>query len=185
MKKYVILLTLLAIPALALAAGHGEHNAIAQQYYNLTGRHTDFVPRVFNFILLVALLAYLLAKPIKEFLQNRSAEIAKKLEEIEKIRQEAVEAKNRAKEELVQAKSKVVEILEDAEKEAIYLKEKILASAEDEMKALEKNCKDNCEIIERKTVRELTATILDENITENDIPLDAQKIVKIVTKEVA
>ncbi len=185
MKKYLILLPLLAIPALAVAADAEHTNAIAQQYLKLTGRETDFVPRVFNFILLVALLGYLLVKPIKEFLQKRSSEIANKLEEIEKIRQEAIEAKNKAKEELAEAKNKVVEILEDAQKEALYLKEKILASAENEMKALEKSCKDNCEIIERKTVREVTATILDENITESDIPLDAQKIVKIVTKEVA
>ncbi len=185
MKKYMKLLPLLVIPALAFAGGAEHTNAIAEQYLKLTGRETDFVPRLFNFILLVALLAYLLAKPIKEFLNNRTAEIAKKLEEIEKTRQEAIEAKNKAKEELAQAKSKVVEILDDASKEALYLKEKILSHAEDEMKSLEKSCKDNCEIVERKTVREVTATILDENITENDIPLNAKKIVKIVTKEVA
>ncbi len=185
MNKYVKLLPLLVIPALAIAGG-GEHtSAIAEQYLKLTGRETDFVPRLFNFLLLVALLAYLLAKPIKEFLQNRTAEIAHKLEEIEKIRQEAIEAKNKAKEDLVKAKSKAVEILEDAAKEAIYIKEKILASAEEEMKGLERSCMDNCEVIERKTIREVTATILDENISENDIPLDAKKIVKIVTKEVA
>ncbi len=185
MSKYIKLLPIIVIPALALAGGMEHTNAIAEQYFKLTGRETDFIPRVFNFILLVALLVYLLKKPIKEFLENRTKEIANKLEEIEKIRQEAVASKSKAVEDLAKAKAKVVEILEDATNEAVYLKEKIISLAKDEIVVLEKTCQENCEIVERKTIREVTAKLLDENITENDIPLDSKKIVNIVTKEVA
>ena len=82
MRKIVIATLFIAIPALLAA----NESALAEQYFKLTGRHNDFIPRLFNFALLVGLLYYLLANPIKEFLQKRSESIANELQEIEKKR---------------------------------------------------------------------------------------------------
>ncbi len=182
MNRFVKIFILLSIPALLLASGDNE---LAQKYYELTGRHTDFVPRLFNFILLVALLYYLLANPIKEFLQARTEAIAKELAEIEALRQAAKDKKLKAQEELEYAKAKAKEILEDAKKEIALLKENIKKHTEQEVKALEKMCHEKCEIEQRKVLRETTANVLNESIEPNDIPLDAKKIINIVTKEVA
>ncbi len=182
MSRYIKLLLLLSIPAILLAA---PDSAMAEQYKEITGRATDFVPRVFNFLLLVALLYYLLANPIKEFLKNRTQEIALKLAEIEKKRQASKEAKLKAQEELELAKEKAKEILEDAKKEIVYLKEQIKKQTEQELSSLEKITKEKMEIEERKVVKETTLNVLNENISSDDIPLDASKIVNIVTKEVA
>jgi len=184
MSKYVKIVIALAIPAMLFAGG--EHtSAMAEQYLKLTGRETDFVPRLFNFVLLAVLLVYLLAKPIKEFLNNRSKQIADTLAEIEQKRQSAKDAKIAAEKELENAKAKVAEIIEDSKKEAELLKEKIKKATEQEISSLEKSCNDMCEIERRKTMREVTTNILDENISSDDIPLNAEKIVNIVTKEVA
>lgn len=182
MGKYVKVFLLLAIPALLLAGGD---NAAAEQYYKLTGRHTDFVPRLFNFLLLAGLLYYLLANPIKNFLKSRTESIAKELEEIEAKRQAAKESRYKAEEDLKSAKVKAIEILEDAKKEAVVIKENIKKHTEQELIALEKIFNDKCEIEHRKTLRETTLKVLDENISNDDIPLDANKIIEIVTKEVA
>jgi len=184
MSRYVKILIALAIPALLLASG-GEHNAMAEQYLKMTGRATDFVPRIFNFVLLAVLLVYLLTKPFKEFLKNRTQAIADELAEIEQKRQEAKDAKINAEQQLENAKAKVSEIIEDSKKEAEIIKEKIQKATQQELGSLEKSFKDLCEIEQRKALREATAKILDENISGNDIPLDAEKIVNIVTKEVA
>ncbi len=183
MNRYAKVFMLLTIPALLLAGG-GE-NELAQKYFELTGRHTDFVPRLFNFILLVVLLVYLLKEPLKKFLQDRTESIAKQLAEIEAKRQAAKDEKAKALESLEAAKLKANEILDDAKKELSLIKENIKKHAEAEVEALEKVFNDKCEIEQRKVVRETTINILDKNIDTSDIPLDASKIVNIVTKEVA
>ena len=183
MNRFLKIFIMLSIPALLLASG-GE-NEMAQKYFELTGRHTDFVPRVFNFILLVALLYYLLANPLKEFLKGRSEAIAKELADIEAKRQAAKDEKVKAQEELEAAKAKAKEIVEDAKNEISLIKENIKKHTEQELVALEKIFNDKCQIEERRVLRETTTTVLDENIETNDIPLDASKIVNIVTKEVA
>jgi len=182
MGKYVKVLFMMSIPALLLASGDNE---FAQKYFELTGRHTDIVPRVFNFILLVGLLYYLLANPLKKFLKDRTESIANELQEIEAKRQAAKAEREQAQKALEEAKVKAVEIVEDAKKEASLLKEKIENSAKNELVALEKLFNDKCEIERRKSLRETTLGVLDENISSDDIPLDADKIINIVTKEVA
>jgi len=183
MGKYLKLLALLAIPALLLA-NSGE-NKMAEQYLELTGRATDIGPRVFNFALLAMLLYYLLADPFKNFLKERSESIASELAEIEKRRQESKNAKIKAEEELENAKSKAVEIVEDAKAEITVIKEKIAKQTEQELAILDKVANEKMEIEKRKVVKDATLSVLDENISSDDIPLDAAKIVDIVTREVA
>jgi F-type H+-transporting ATPase subunit b len=158
---------------------------MAEQYLELTGRATDFGPRLFNFVLLVALLYYLLANPIREFLKNRSDSIAQELAEIEKRRQASKDAKIKAELELEETKSKAKEIVEDAKAEISVIKEKIAKQTEQELAILEKVTKEKMEIEKRKVVKETTYNVLNESISTDDIPLDASKIINIVTKEVA
>ena len=181
MGKYLKIFIALAIPALLLA-GEGE---AAQKYLELTGRHTDFVPRLFNFLLLVGLLVYLLKEPLKKMLQDRSDSISSEFEEIEANKQAAKDEKINAEKALEAAKARAVEIVEDAKKEIALIKENIQKQTEQELHSLEKIFNDKCEIETRKTLRETTLSVLNENISADDIPLDAQKIVNIVTKEVA
>jgi len=60
MKNVVIIIALL-LPAILLASGD------AGRYEALTGRATDFIPRIFNFLIFAGILYYLLASPIKNF----------------------------------------------------------------------------------------------------------------------
>jgi len=183
MGKYLKIIALLAIPALLLA-NSGE-NKMAEQYLELTGRATDIGPRVFNFALLAMLLYYLLAEPLKNFLKGRSDSVAMELEEIEKKRQESKDSKVKAELELENAKKKAVEIVEDAKSEIALIKEKIAKQTEQELKTLEKVANEKMEIEKRKVIKETTSSVLNDNVDSSDIPLDAAKIVNIVTREVA
>ncbi len=181
MKKIMVATLFIVVPAILAA----HESALAEQYFKITGRHNDFVPRLFNFALLVGLLYYLLANPIKEFLEKRTKSIADELQEIEHKKEAAKKAKEEAEAKLASAQEKAKEIVKDAKKEAILLKEKIEKMTEDELVAMQKTFEQKCEIEERKTIREVTLKTLNENIALEDIPLDAQKILNIVTKEVA
>ena len=183
MNKYAKVFMLLAIPALLLAGG-GE-NELAKKYLELTGRHTDFVPRLFNFALLAVLLVYLLKEPLKKFLKDRTDSIANELAEIEAKRQAAKDEKAKALEELEASKAKANEIVEDAKNEIALIKDNIKKQAQADVDTLEKAFNDKCDIEKRKVIRETTLNVLQDNIGSDDIPLDASKIVNIVTKEVA
>jgi len=181
MRKILLILALVVIPV-SLMAGD---DAIAKKYFEVTGRHNDFMQRVFNFVILVGLLWYLLANPIKNFLKGREESIAGDLKEIEAKREAAKDAKITAEKALEDAKAKAVEIVEDAKKEAELLKSNILKHAEDELKMLEKVNNEKIDIERRRAIREATSKVLSDGISSDDIPLDSQKIIDIVTKEVA
>ncbi len=182
MSKFLKLIVVLAVPALLLA---NADNKMAEQYLELTGRATDIGPRVFNFALLVALLYYLLADPLKKFLKDRSNAIASELAEIEEKRQASKDAKLEAQNELEAAKAKAKAISEDVKSEITLIKENLAKQTEQELATLDKVAKEKMEIEQRKVVKETTSNLLNENISGEDIPLDANKIVDIVTKEVA
>ena len=76
MKK-IILLSLLVVPAALLASGSADGEV--SRYFIQTGRESDYVPRLFNFIIFASLIYYLVANPIKGFFKGRSEGIAAQL----------------------------------------------------------------------------------------------------------
>lgn len=179
MKK-IILLSLLVIPALLLASGNAEES----RYFMQTGRESDFLPRVVNFVIFAALLYYLLANPIKDFFKGRSADIEKQLNEIEEQLQAAKDEKKDAQARLDSSKKKSEEIISDAKKEAVLMAEKIAIANQNELALLEKQLEEKISLEERKSAREAIDEVLSENITSDDINLDEKKVIDVVSKKV-
>jgi len=181
MKK-IILLSLLVVPAVLLASGG---DAESSRYFAQTGRETDFLPRVFNFVIFASLLYYLIANPIKSFFKGRSSDIAGQLNEIEEKLQAAKDEKKEAQNRLKESEKKAEEILVDAKAEAVLLAEKIATANEEELVLLEKQLAEKIALEERKSAREVIDEVLSENITNDDIMLDEAKVVEIISKKVA
>ncbi|WP_456427778.1 F0F1 ATP synthase subunit B family protein [Nitratifractor sp.] len=181
-KKSLLLIAAMTVPALLAAGGHGEE---AGQYLAITGRETDFVPRLFNFLVFAGLLYYLIADPVRNFFKGRREEIASKLEEIERRLQEAKEARKAAEQALAESEKKAEEILKEAEKEAELLAQRYREIGERELDALERQFRERMELEERKMQRETIVAILDENIGADDIPLNSHQVVDILEKKVA
>jgi len=181
-KKTILALAALAVPALLLAAGHGEG---ASHYEAITGRSSDFVPRIFNFLIFAGLLYYLIAEPVREYFSGRREGIAAQLREIESRLQEAKEARKAAEQALAESEKKAKEILEDAEKEAELLAQRYRENGERELEALERQYRERMEMEERKMQRETIAALLDENIQPEDIPLSGAQIIDTLAKKVA
>jgi F-type H+-transporting ATPase subunit b len=181
-KSTLVAIIMLAIPAILAAAGHGEGS---EHYRSITGRDSDFFPRIFNFLIFAGLAYYLLAKPIGDFFKNRKAQIASSLQEIETKLQEAKEAQKRAEQTLAESKKKAQEIIKDAELEIEVLKEKFASLGAKELEALERSFKEKMELQERKIKREVIASVLDESIKPDDIPLTASKVIENLSKKVA
>jgi F-type H+-transporting ATPase subunit b len=182
MKK-VLLLSLLVLPAVLLASGHGGEEA--SRYFAQTGRESDYWPRVVNFTIFAALLWYLLANPIKNFFVGRSEEIASQLKEIETRLQAAKEEKKEAQARLDESVKKAEQIIEDAKKEAVILAQKIAEANALELEVMEKQYAEKIALEERKATREAIDEVLSENITADDIMLDEAKVVDIISRKVA
>ena len=182
MKK-IILLSLLVIPAALLASG-GTDGEVSR-YFIQTGRESDFVPRLVNFIIFASLIYYLVANPIKGFFKGRSEGISAQLNEIEEKLQAAKDEKKEAQNRVKESEKKAEEILVDAKAEAALLAEKIAIANEEELIVLDKQFAEKIALEERKSAREVIDEVLSENITNDDIMLDEAKVVDIISKKVA
>jgi len=182
MKK-IILLSLLVVPAALLASG--GHDGEVTRYFIQTGRENDFWPRVVNFTIFASLLYYLVANPIKDFFKGRSADIASQLNEIEEKLQAAKDEKREAQTRLDASEKKAEEILVDAKAEAKIMAEKIASTNVNELAVLEKQLEEKMTLDERRSAREAIDEILSENITNDDIMIDENKVVDIISKKVA
>jgi len=182
MKK-IVLLSLLVLPAVLLASSGNDGEV--SRYFIQTGRESDFVPRLFNFIIFASLIYYLVASPIKGFFKGRSEGISAQLNEIEEKLQAAKDEKKEAQNRVKESEKKAEEILVDAKAEAVLLSEKIAKANEEELISLEKQFSEKIALEERKSAREVIDEVLSENITNDDIMIDEAKVVEIISKKVA
>ncbi|HIP12775.1 MAG TPA: F0F1 ATP synthase subunit B [Arcobacter sp.] len=181
MNKKLILWSFFVLPAVLLASGDAE----STRYFAQTGRETDFFPRAFNFIIFASLLYYLLANPVKNFFRERKEGISSQLKEIEEKLQAAKDEKKEAQARLNDSEQKATQILDDAKKEAVLLAQKIVDSNTNELTNIEKQLEEKMTLEERKSVKEVIDEILSENITNDDIMIDENKVIDIISKKVA
>ncbi len=182
MMKKLLYVALLVLPVMLLASG-GEHEA--GRYFAQTGRHSDFIPRIFNFVVFFGLIYYLAASPIKAFFKGRKEGIAAQLNEIESKLQEAKERQKDAEKALVESEAKANEIIEDSKKEAALLVNRIEENRAKDLVLLEKLYEERMQHEERRMLKETIASVLHENITADDIPLSEKQVVEIIAKKVA
>lgn len=170
------------VPAI-LMASHGD--AESSRYFAQTGRESDFIPRIINFVLFAALLYYLAANPIKNFFKGRKEGIAAQLKEIEEKLQAAKDEKKEAQNRLDESEKKAEEIISDAKKEAVILAEKIAEANQNDLENMGKQLEEKISLEERKSAREVIDDVLSTNITNDDIMLNETKVVDIISKKVA
>lgn len=181
MKKWTALI-LLVVPVLVLASsGHAEEG----RYFAQTGRENDFIPRVVNFTIFASLLYYLISNPIKNFFKERKESIAAQLQEIEEKLQSAKHEEREAKVRLEESKKKAEQIIADAKKEAKLLAEKISQANENELSIMKKQLEEKMALEERKSAREVIEEVLSQNIITDDILINENKVVEIISKKVA
>ncbi|PLY04652.1 MAG: ATPase [Desulfuromonas sp.] len=118
------LLLVTALCGVAFASGGG-----AEHHVDSGVLLKDFLYRVLNFAIVVAILVYFLRKPLKNGLVGRREEIAKALAEAKKAKEEAEAKFAEYDRKLQQATNEIAEIEAAIRKEGELEKEKIIASA--------------------------------------------------------
>jgi F-type H+-transporting ATPase subunit b len=118
----------------------------------------SWVFKVFNFAVLVAILVKYAGKPLKNYLQKRSADVREKLDEADRLFKEADTLKNEYQARLAKLDGEIEafkkSVQEDTEKE----KNKILAEATE----FARRIKEQASITYQQEIREMTGRIKEE-----------------------
>jgi F-type H+-transporting ATPase subunit b len=122
-KTLLLTLALMALFTGLVYASGGEHQVDSGVLFK------DFLYRVFNFVIVVGILVYFLAKPLKKGLSGRREEIEKALAEAEQIKRNAEAKFAEYDQKLASANAEIAEISAGIKREGELEKEKIITSA--------------------------------------------------------
>ena len=118
----------------------------------------SWVFKIFNFAVLVAILVKYAGKPLKNYLQKRSADVREKLDEADRLFKEADALKNEYQARLAKLDGEIEafkkSVQEDTEKE----KNKIIAEATE----FARRIKEQASITYQQEIREMTSKIKEE-----------------------
>ena len=144
MKKKQIILILFLLPAFVfMAEEHSSSNFL------------PFLGKSLNFIILFGGLAYLLSKPLRNYLKKRSLEIEQSLEEAENMRREAEEKLNEARVQLEGLEEKIARIKKEAESMGQAEKDRIIKEAKKEAERIKRLTQQQIEQLVEGKIQEL------------------------------
>lgn len=145
---------------------------------------------MFNFLILAVGLYLLLYKPVKSFMDNRTAEIENKQKETERLMQEAAD-KEKAYQELLKRAEEETRRKQEASEEKLHrMAELSREAAHREAEAILSDAREKAAEAEKRTVEELKDSITDIALTiasgvlEHEISFkENEKIIRKSLKE--
>jgi len=172
-KTVLLALALVALMTGLVYASGGEHHADSGVLFK------DFLYRIFNFAIVVGILVYFLAKPLKKGLSGRREEIEKALAEAEQIKQDAEAKFAEYDQKLASANAEIAEISAAIKREGELEKDKIIASAKEMATKIEQDAEKAAALevakarteLQTEAVRlavELAEELLKKNFTSED-----------------
>lgn len=139
--------------------------------------------RIFNVVVLLGGLAYLLRKPLRQFFHNRTAEIQKKLEEADQARHEALRKLSLMEERLQKLDEEVEAIRQQAQADAEAEQRRILALAEEEAERIRSRGRLEIEAGKAQALAELkqfvagkAVALAEEMIRKEITPTDQERL---------
>lgn len=167
------LLMIAAMSGVAFASGGGGHEVDSGVLLK------DFLYRVLNFSIVVAILVYFLTKPMKKGLAGRREEIEKTLAEAKQAKEDAEAKFAEYDRKLAQATDEIAEISDAIRREGQLEKEKIIANAKAMAEQIEKDAGKAAELeiakaraeLQREAVElavGLAEDLLKKNFTKDD-----------------
>ncbi len=184
MKKIILslisaLLTLLVV-SLSYASEAAEEGA-----HESTTFMGDWLPRIINFAIIAGVVVYFMRKPIRDFFANRSAEIAKAMQESKEARERAVAALAEMDRKIKDLEAETNRMVAEAESRG----EKDRAALVEEGKKLAQEIQDqvkegiDIEVQKAKTSLAIEAALLSIDLAEGKIKekisgQDHERIVK-------
>ncbi len=171
MRQVLVIILALVLPGVVCASGSFEQS--------------DFIPRLINFVLFVAILWYFTFARIKAIFVNRRTHIASQLEEIQNKLHKAQKEKADALKKLEESKARAREIVEIARKEASMISQRFAQQTQAQVQTLIQTMEANMEFEQTKAMREVVESVLSEVVHSKDVQLENKDYVNIITKRIA
>ncbi|HEX5328648.1 F0F1 ATP synthase subunit B [Sulfuricurvum sp.] len=146
---------------------------------------TDIVQRTVNFLIFAGILVYVLAEPLKNYFNGRSAGIADELEKVQERLRESKRLKDAAEHKVEEAERFAHELAESSKKENKLLSDKILAQCEAELEIIAKQNSALMEFDKRKMVREVVSDVMNDVMNSSGEALGKEAMTDILKKKVA
>lgn len=129
------------------------------------------IQQIFNFLVLLALLNYLLYKPITRYMAERNRRVTETLHNATLQRQEAAQMREEYEARLAESKREAREIIEEATTQGKRLKEEIMAEARAEA--------------ERTVSRAVQEIAREKEQARSELQKEITQLVIMATREVA
>lgn len=150
--------------------------AVAEE--NHSSGYTEFLGKTINFLILFGGLAYILFKPIRNFLHGRAVKIDRSLKEMQKLRLEEEQKLEEVKNRLIRLEEEITKIKKEGEIEGHREKDRIIKDAQREAERVRHFAKQDIEMLTLAGIQELK-----EYTAELATELAQQRIKKKMTDE--
>lgn len=146
---------------------------------------TDFVVRLINFAIFVAIVWYFVLPYLRNILQNRKTAIAKRFEDVQEKMKSAKKASEQAKRQLEDTKKKAEEIIDFAKQESLNIAKRYEELYKADAENLAKASQTVMEFEERKMREEIVQAVLKELFNGRAGDISSDEYVRILQKKVA
>ncbi len=119
-----------------------------------------FIAQTVNFLLLVLLLNHLLYKPVRKFLDNRTAQVEEQLKNAEHNKKVAQEMRLTLETELAQGKQQAKEYLEQAIRRSEQLHDELVEQAKQESHGIKQRAQEDLQRERDKVLSELRQEVV-------------------------
>ena len=146
---------------------------------------TDIIQRTVNFLLFAGLIWYLVAEPAKSYFASRSQSIADEMKKVQDKLKETASLKKEAQAKVLVAEKFASDLVVSSKKENKIISDNILAQCETDMEIIAKQQASLMEFEQRKMVRSVVETILNDVLSQSDDSFDKETMANVILKKVA
>lgn len=146
---------------------------------------SDFIKRSINFVIFIAILWYFAFDTVKGIFVRRKESISTRLKDAQDNLHKAKQEKELMQKRLDESKVKAKEIVSAARQEAYLLEQKYNDLIKKDTEALKYVLESNVEFERRKAIQDSVNDILDTLLSSNDVHLNQEEYVNILTKRIS
>lgn len=148
-------------------------------------QESDFIQRTINFVIFAAILWYFAADSLKGIFINRKNAIASRLQEAQEKLHKAKRERENAQKKLEESKERAKQIVDTAKKEAYHIEERYNEQIKKDIESLKYALTSSCEFERKKITQESVNELLDELLKSDELQLNREDYVNIITKRIS
>lgn len=142
---------------------------------------SDFVERLINFVIFIAILWYLSAEKIKTIFSSRTQEIALSFERVQDQNKVAEKEKEKALKHLSEAEDRANEIIALARREAMFIAQQYREKVDRDIRAISLSFEQTLKQEEKHMLREGIQRVLSQSAQQVKAPNDADFYLKVLS----